>query len=43
LQRALAEKGIDLYMPQLTLTPSDPAAPLAPAGPDGAPMPVTPA
>jgi small-conductance mechanosensitive channel len=43
LQRALAEKGIDLYMPQLTLNPTDPAAPLAPAGPDGAPMPVAPA
>jgi small-conductance mechanosensitive channel len=43
LQKALEEKGISLYMPQLTLNAGDPMNPVAPAGPDGQPMTPAPA
>jgi small-conductance mechanosensitive channel len=43
LQKALEEKGISLYMPQLTLNAEDPMNPIAPAGPDGRPATPAPA
>jgi len=38
LQKALAEKDIDLFAPQLTLSQDDPSTPVL-AGPDGQPQP----
>ena len=39
LQKALSEKGIELFAPQLTINPADPGGDLAPAGPDGRAVP----
>jgi small-conductance mechanosensitive channel len=39
LQKALAEKGIELFAPQLTLAADEQGGGLVPAGPDGRPMP----